>query len=638
MCIINWELTMKKILTVILIISIILINGCTKTSDIDKKIRQMSLKDKVSQMLMPSLRFIKYEKVLDEKGNETFEEIDLELLDEKFTALLNEYKFGGIILFSENLHSSKNSHDLISQIKKAHGENEIPLFIGVDQEGGQVKRLSFGTTMPGNMALCASNNPQNAYEATKLMANELKMLGFNLNFSPVADINSNPANPIIGVRSFSDDCDYAKEYIEKSIAGYHDEGLIVSLKHFPGHGDTSVDSHTGLPLVEKTYEDIRNKELKTFEYGINAGADMIMSAHIQFPNIDDTKYMSLDGKEIYLPATLSNKIISIIRNDLKFDGVICSDSLAMDAIAKYFNKKDVATLCINAGIDLLLMPVDYRQNEDSYISQLKDYVDMIVSLVKDGKIDEKRIDDAVRRILILKEKMNKSTDETTDYTALIGSKQSHDKELEIAKKCITLIENNGVELPLKKNEKTIVLVPYGSQGGAIDYAKKILLQENMIDENSLDYYVFGSDDSNSFDYKMIDEYDNVVLVSAMYGFEDIADEYSKIIDNVLNLCRQNNKKTILISSHLPYDLSRFEADVKLASFLGAGVSEIPSDYDKDVTTYAPNLLSCFIHLYENTDYNGKLPLDIPELIYDEVNNVYNPSDRIRYHRGYGLDK
>ena len=629
---------MKKILTVILIISIILINGCTKTSDIDKKIRQMSLKDKVSQMLMPSLRFIKYEKVLDEKGNETFEEIDLELLDEKFTALLNEYKFGGIILFTENLHSSKNSHDLINQIKKAHGENEIPLFIGVDQEGGQVKRLSFGTTMPGSMALCASNNPQNAYEATKLMANELKMLGFNLNFSPVVDINSNPANPIIGVRSFSDDSEYAKEYIEKSIAGYHDEGLMISLKHFPGHGDTSVDSHTGLPLVEKTYEDIRNKELKTFKYGINAGADMIMSAHIQFPNIDDTKYKSLDGKEIYLPATLSNKIISIIRNDLKFDGVICSDSLAMDAIAKYFDKKDVATLCINAGIDILLMPVDYRQSEDSYISQLKDYVDMIVSLVEEGKIDEKRIDDAVRRILILKEKMNKSTDETIDYTALIGSKQSHEKEIEIARKCITLVENNGIEFPLKKDEKTLVLAPYGSQGGAADYAEKLLLEKGSINEDSFDYYVFGDDDSESFDYKMIDDYENIVLVSAMYGFEDICDDYSKIIDNILNLCKENNKKSILISAQLPYDLTRFEADAKMAIYLGAGVNEIPVNFDGDVKTYAPNLLSCFVHLYEDSNYTGRLPLDIPELLYDEVNNVYSPSDKIRYHRGYGLDK
>ena len=632
---------MKKILLVLLTIVILSTAACTtytNSTDIDRKIKKMSLEDKVSQMLMPSLRYVTYETVVDEKGDESINEEDLEVLDEKFNALLNEYKFGGIILFSENIQSSKLTYDFINQIKQAHGEDEIPLFIGVDQEGGMVSRINFGTTMPGNMALCASNDSGNAYEATKLMGNELKMLGINLNFSPVVDINSNPANPVIGVRSFSDDSEYAKEYIEKSIAGYHDEKIMVSLKHFPGHGDTSTDSHTGLPLVEKTYEDIINKEIKTFEYGINSGADMIMSAHIQFPNIDDTKYKAPDGSEVYLPATLSNKTISILRNDLKFDGVIVSDSLAMDAIAKYFDKKDVATLCINAGIDLLLMPVDYRQSEDSYIKELEDYVNMIVSLVEEGKIEEKRIDEAVRRILTLKEKMNIDQDDSLNYTALIGSKQNHDKELEIAKKCITLVENNNVKLPLNKEDRTLVLMPYDSQGGALEYAKKIMVESNLIDEDSLNHYVFADDDSDSFDYGLIDEYDNIVLVSAMYGFEDISDEYSKIIDNALNLCKENNKKSILISSQLPYDLSRFEADIKLATYLAPGVNEIPVNFDEDVATYAPNLLSCFIHLYEDGNYSGKLPLDIPELIYDEASSTYSPSDKIKYDRGFGLDR
>ena len=626
---------MKKLFIVLTLLMIVCTSACEDKNSIDYKIKKMSLKDKVSQILMPSLRFIKYETVLVD-GKETTEEIDLEVLDENFTELLKEYKFGGVILFSENLHTSKNSYELIKDIKKAHGEDEIPLFIGVDQEGGQVKRLSYGTTMPGNMALCASNNPENAYEATRIIGSELKLLGFNLNFSPVVDINSNPANPIIAVRSFSDDSDYAKEYIEKSIQGYHDEGLLVSLKHFPGHGDTSVDSHTGLPLVEKTYEEIINKELKTFEYGINAGADMIMSAHIQFPNIDDTQYTTSDGKKVYLPATLSSKMMSILRDDLKYEGLICSDSLAMDAIAKFFDPKDVATLCINAGVDMLLMPVDYKQSEDAYISQVKDYVDMIISLVEEGKIDEKRIDESVRRILLLKEKINNKENEVSDYTTLIGSKDNHDKELEIAKKCITLIENN-IDLPLNKDNKTLILVPYASQGGSVKYAKQILLEENLIDDESLNYYVFSDDNSDSFDYKMIDEYYNIVLVSAMYGFEDISDEYSKIIDKVLDLCRKSNKKSILISAHLPYDLSRFEADTKIATYLGAGVSTIPTDFNNDVQTYAPNLLSSFIHLYEDSNYSGRLPVDIPELEYDETNNVYSPSDKIRYQRGYGLD-
>ena len=628
---------MKKILSILLIFTMSLTTACDKRSSIDIKIEKMSLKDKVCQMLMPSFRYKTFEVSLDSNGKEVYNTEDLIVMDERYISLINEYKFGGVILFSQNLHSCKDSYKFIQDIKDAYAIEDIPLFIGVDQEGGNIRRLDFGTTMPGNMALCASNDPENAYEATRIIGNELSLLGINLNFSPVVDINSNPANPIIGLRSFSDDADYAKDFIEKSIAGYHDENVLVSLKHYPGHGDTSTDSHTGLPLVEKTYEEIIDKELKTFKYGIDADADMIMSAHIQFPNIDDTTYIALDGTKVYLPATLSSKIMSILRNVLGYSGVICSDSLAMDAIKKYFDPKDVATLCINAGVDILLMPVDYKQNEDTYIQELKDYVQMIISLVEENIIEEKTIDEAVRRILTLKERINNQTDETLNYTSLIGSKQNHDKELQIAKKCITLVENNNVELPLNKDDKTLILVPYNSQGNSANYAKQLLIQDNLINEDSLNYYVFTNDDSKTFNYKMINDYKNIILVSAMYGFEDISDEYSKIIDNVLKLCKQNNKRSILISSHLPYDLARFEADIKLATYLGAGISEIPSDFDKDVMTYAANLLSGFIHLYEDGNYTGKLPVDIPELQYNKTYNRYTPLDTIKYPRGFGLD-
>ena len=636
---------MRKMFIVLLVSMIALISGCRQVSDsdkdrsqIDKKISEMTIKEKVTQMIMPSFRYVSYETTTDENGNEVLVSEDLEVLNDKWLSVLEEYKFSGVILFTQNLHSSKKAHEFIRQLNEANGNDEIPLFIAADQEGGVVRRLDFGTTMPGNMALCASNDPLNAYESSRLIGNELKLMGINVNFAPVVDVNSNPANPVIGVRSFSDDPDYAKAYIESSIAGYHDEDILVSLKHFPGHGDTSTDSHTGLPLVEKTYDEIRNKEMKAFEYGISAGADMIMSAHIQFPNIDDTKYKALDGSEVYLPATLSKKIISILRDDLSYDGLIYTDSLSMDAIKNFFDQKDVAKLAINAGVDILLMPVDYKQSEDTYIQQLKEYVDMVVSLVEDGEIDEKLIDASVKRILMVKEKLKVQDDTNKDYTALIGSKENHDKELEIAKKCITLVENNDVDFPLKKDDKTLILVPYASQGRSAEYAKLILLEEGLINEESLDYYMFGDNTVDDFDYEMIDDYDNIVTISAMYGFEDICDDYSKIIDKVLNICKEKGKKSILISSQLPYDLSRFEADAKLAVFYGSGLSEIPTDFSQDVKTYAPNLLSGFIHLFEDGVYSGRLPLDIPELDYDETVDTYTPSEKIRYNRGQGLDQ
>ena len=629
---------MKKLLTVLLVISILLISGCDSESRIDRQIAKMSLKDKVSQMIMPSLRYRYFEKTLDENGEEKTIREPLVELDERYTALLNEYKFGGIILFDENLRSSENSFNLIRQIKQAHGEDNIPLLISADQEGGYIRRLVYGTSMPGNMALCASNDPANAYDSANIIGGELKLLGINTDFAPVVDINSNPNNPVIGVRSFSDDSEYAKEYIEKSIEGYHSQNILTSLKHYPGHGDTAQDSHTGLPQVDKTYEEIKEKELKTFAYGIAAGADMIMSAHIMFPNIDNSQYIAMNGQKVYLPATLSKKIIGILREDMGFEGIIITDSLNMDAIRKYYRIEDTARFAINAGVDMLLMPIYYHESVETYIEELKEYVNMIVEMVENGEIEESTIDTAVRRILKVKykNKLDNRSNEIEGLSSLIGSKESHDKELEIAKKTITVIENSGVNLPLSKDSKTLFLAPYQSQGNAIGYAAMLLKEEGLTDKESLNYYVFGSDDAKSFDYEMIDDYDTVVTISAMYGFEDICDEYSAIIEKVLALCSEKGKTSILISSQLPYDLARFEADLKMATYLASGISEIPVDFSKDVTTYSPNLIACVMHLYESGIYEGKLPVNVPKLVYDEKENTYSALEEIRYQRGFGL--
>ena len=525
---------MKRLIILLLTLFIFILSGCSIDSKIDKQIKKMSLQDKVSQMLMPCLRYSFFEVVTDENGNEKRNREPLEELDERYTALLNEYKFGGIILFAENLKSSAKSFELIRKIKEAHGVDGIPLFISADQEGGSVKRIGFGTSMPGNMAIVASNDPNNAYESANIIGSEMKLLGLNTNFAPVVDINSNPNNPVIGIRAFSDDSDYARGYIEKSIEGYHSQNILTSLKHFPGHGDTAVDSHTGLPQVDKTYEEIKESELEAFEYGIAAGADMIMSAHIMFPNIDNSQYIALNGQKVYLPATLSKKIVGILREDLGFEGIIITDALSMDAITKYYKVEDTARFAINAGVDMLLIPVDYHESVEVYIKELKEYVAMIVKMVEDGDIEESTIDNAVRRILKVKYEnhLSNKTNEIENLSALIGSKENHDEELEITKKAVTMVENAGISLPLNKDEKTLFLAPYSSQGNAIAFGGELLKAEGLIDDNSMDYYVFTNDDKDSFDYEMINDYDNVVTISAMYGFEDINDDYELCIYDV----------------------------------------------------------------------------------------------------------
>lgn len=625
---------MKKI---ILILCICLISICLLSCESDpikKRVKKMTTEEKVTQIIMPCLRFKTYETIIekDEDGNEkevTNYENLYELTDE-IKEFLNKYQFGGIILFAQNFESSKQTVKLINDIYDTN--KDIPYFISIDQEGGNIKRLAFGTGMPGNMALSASNDPENAYKSSYVIGNELNRIGINLNFSPVVDLNSNPNNPIIGIRSFSDNPEYAKAYIERSIDGYHDSNIAVSLKHFPGHGDTDVDSHTGLPLVNKSLDELKEFELKAFQYGIDNGTDMIMSAHIQFPNIDDTKYTALDGKEVYLPATLSKTILGVLRNDLGFDGVICSDSLVMDAIKNNYRKEGIVKLGLEAGLDILLMPVEFKQNIDTYLDELEAFINMTVKMFENKEIDMKILDASVERILRLKEnrKLENKTISDDGIEKYIGSKENHDIEMEIAKEAVTKVEDNGV-LPLSKEDRSLVLVPYSSQVGCVELIKD-LYNDGSIPDN-LDVYCFGDDTIDTFDFSMLD-YDNVIVVSSMYALEDVNDKYLVIIDNVLEHCKTSNINTILISSQLPYDLTRYEADAKIAVYYGAGVRSVPTDFNVDVASYGPNISAGIYKLFDKNGFNGKLPIDIPEMIKE--NDKYIIGSNIKYHRGLGI--
>ena len=487
----------KYFIPLIIAVFVIACIGCNINLFQNNKIKSMTIKEKVTQMILPSFRYETYSK--NEKSGE-IKYTNLEYMNDELKAFLEEYKFAGVILFSENFQSSKQAYQLIKDLKEANAvNNDIPLLIGVDQEGGYVRRVNFGTMMPGNMALCATGDPQNAYASASIIGSELDMLGINLNFAPVVDVNSNPNNPVIGVRSFSDDVMLMKDFIAKSIQGYQDQNIATSIKHFPGHGDTAVDSHTGLPTVNKSLEEIKTKELKAFEYGIDAHTDMIMIAHIQFPNIDETPYLSKDGKEIVLPATLSKKMMNLLRKDYQYDGVIITDALNMDAIEKYYKKEDVAELAINAGVDILLIPVSFEQDLSSCIQELKEYIDMVVGLVETGRIQEETIDQAVQRILKLKKKRNLSdkVNEEVNYQAKIGSKEHHDLEMENTKKAITLVENDDV-LPLSSKEKTLFLYPFTTQEKAIQFGEQMLLEKGLIEKETIEQYCYGDDDLSTF--------------------------------------------------------------------------------------------------------------------------------------------
>lgn len=384
-------------------------NPPDRSERVEQILSEMTLEEKVEQMMFVSFREWKSSHTPDDIKTVQNKESDelkdnITELNDIFRNVLQTYHFGGFVLFSENYYCAEQTLKLTADIQKTTVEaGGIPLLIATDQEGGNVSRVIFGTWGVGNMALAATGNSDNAKEMASIYGNELRLLGINTDFGPVLDVNSNPANSVIGARSFSDDPKVVSEYGMKYVEGLHEAGVTATIKHFPGHGDTDTDSHTGFPVVNKTYDELKSMELIPFQEAINTGADMVMTAHIQFPRIEPAPYISVStGEKVCLPATLSWVFMTdILRNDMGFEGVTVSDALDMSAITDHFKTEDVLRYSINAGVDMLTLP-SVRDNAD--LDLCKEIIDTAIELAKNGEIRMERIDESVRRILRIKEK------------------------------------------------------------------------------------------------------------------------------------------------------------------------------------------------------------------------------------------
>ncbi|MDR4890334.1 beta-N-acetylhexosaminidase [Fredinandcohnia sp. QZ13] len=357
--------------------------------------------------------------------------------------LIREHHVGGIILFGRNIGSPQEILSLtqeLQQVAKDAG-HEQPLLICIDQENGVVRRLGEGTTIfPGAMLLGATGEPENAYQVGVATGKELKALGINWNLAPVMDVNNNPENPVIGVRSFGEAADMVSEFGRMAMKGMQEAGIITTLKHFPGHGDTNVDSHLDLPVISHNIERLEQIELKPFIDSIKAGADTIMSAHVYFPAIEDTPGV---------PATLSRKVITgLLRGKLGFDGVVTTDCMEMNAIANTIGTAKGGVEAIKAGVDLIMV---------SHLHHLqKETIDAIVAAVESGEIDDAQIEAAVTRVTRLKEKYC-SWDEvgSSQVPSIVGGKEHQQLAHDIYKQGITIEKNNEI-LPLKDKRVLVV--------------------------------------------------------------------------------------------------------------------------------------------------------------------------------------
>ncbi|MEH7502707.1 beta-N-acetylhexosaminidase [Neobacillus drentensis] len=411
---------------------------------IGNAIEHMSMEEKVGQMLMPDFR--------------NWNGKNVTVMNDEIAKLVKDYHLGGVILFRENTVTADQTTKLVSAYQEA--AEKYGLMISIDQEGGIVTRLQTGTDLPGNMALGATRSEELAEKVGRTIGEELNALGINMNFGPVLDVNNNPDNPVIGVRSFGEDPELVAKLGNAYIKGLHETGTAATAKHFPGHGDTAVDSHVGLPSVPHDLDRLKKVELYPFQQAMDAGIDAIMSAHVTFPKIDDTKAISKkDGTEVSVPGTLSHKILTgLMREEMGFKGVIVTDAMNMGAIADHFGSVDAAIRAVKAGADVLLMPVGIQAVAKG-----------LYDSVNTGDISEDRLEQSVERILtlklnrsIVKAEVEKSLDEkVANAIQVVGSPEHKAVEKEAAEKSITLVKNNDV-LPLNVSPEDKIVVVGGS--------------------------------------------------------------------------------------------------------------------------------------------------------------------------------
>ncbi|MDU2672186.1 beta-N-acetylhexosaminidase [Clostridium hominis] len=342
-------------------------NEIEEVDKIKDKVESMSLEEKIGQLFIVGF-----------EG----EEINDEIVD-----LVKNQKVGGLIYFSRNIVDSNQIINLNNEIKAI--EKDIPLFISVDEEGGVVSRVPEEfVKLPSSGYIGQFNDENLSYNVGKIIAKELNSLGFNMDFAPVLDIDSNPNNTVIGERAFGNNSEIVSRLGIKTMEGIKDGKIIPVVKHFPGHGDTDVDSHYGLPIVKKTLEELENLEFIPFKNAIDNGADVVMISSIILESIDNE-----------YPATMSKKVTTdILRDSLGFDGVIATDDMTMGAIVDNYNLADAVIMSINAGSDLVLVCHGY----DDIINSIVAVKDAVNSKI----ISEEKIDESVYRILKLKDKYN----------------------------------------------------------------------------------------------------------------------------------------------------------------------------------------------------------------------------------------
>lgn len=394
-------------------------------------LRTLTVRQKVGQVVMPWI-----------PGS--YAAFDDRALDQ-VRVWLDTLQVGGLIV------SIGSPLDIAAKLNFLQRRSRLPLLVASDLEGGTAIRFIGGTPFPTNMGVGAAGSERDAYQMGRITAREGRSAGVHLTFSPVADINSNPANPIINTRSFGAHPEAVARLVEAAVRGTQDAGMLATVKHFPGHGDTETDSHLALPMIGADYRRLDTLELVPFRAAIRAGVAVVMSAHIALPAV---------GSDSLRPATLDPALLTgILRDSLGFRGMIVTDALDMGALITTWGAGEAAVQAFLAGSDLLLQPADPRAAVEGMLQALRD-----------GRVSRRRLDQSVRRVLEAKERLGLFGRRTVNLDSLgyvVGRRASRDSARAVAGRAIVLVRDSlGVVDSLRAGPRPLALVTYGEANWA----------------------------------------------------------------------------------------------------------------------------------------------------------------------------
>ncbi|MFF2090840.1 glycoside hydrolase family 3 protein [Paenibacillus sp. NPDC058174] len=449
--------------------------------------------------------------------------------------LIETYGIGGTIYFSRNVQTAKQVHGLShSLMQLAQQAGKPNLLVAIDQEGGMVARLVDGVTlMPGNMALGAAGSTEGAGETARVCGEELRLLGVNMNYAPCLDVNNNPDNPVINVRSYSDRSHVVAELGTAAMLGYQAARVAATVKHFPGHGDTAVDSHHALPVIPHGRDRLDAIELKPFRAAIAAGTAAIMTAHVVLPALEPS------GK----PSTLSHSVLTgLLREELGYHGIIVTDCLEMDAIDRFYGPEKGAVEAISAGADMVLVSHTFEKQVAA--------LEAVVAAVENGTLSEERIEQSLARVMKLKQELVVDEPLAAWEQAAEGLATEANRAVAVkwSEASATLVKNEGGLLPLKRGASTLVLWP--------DIKPVSVADEILSSDGTLGTYLQGRLDrltersmSSSDPLADLDAFEQIVVVTYDATKHDLE---ARIAQEVV---ARAGEKTVAVSVRNPLDLN-----------------------------------------------------------------------------------